>query len=329
MHSSAYPTLLLAAVVSACSPGFADPPPETTVAVLEPTTGLTRPAGTALDQPLRVLVRVNGTPTAGIQVTWQASLGQLTATTTRTDAEGIATTRWQLGTTVGTQQVWATIRESNRPAYFVVEATPGAPAQVVEVSGDGQEVNILARMTVQDLVVRVLDPFDNPIPDAAVVWSVLEGPVEIASPPRAEGTYYRLTVAGTGQAGTARIQASAGGVSMAAPFTIVFGEGPWVVAISNLNTYHLIGFLSGQNGTVPAIDTLPPGQRVQFRNEDYWDVAQSHDVVAVGEPAMPTCALVTYAYDSSCEVTLTPPGTYRYRLSGNPLVTGTLVVRSP
>lgn len=331
MHPSANPTLLLVVLAAACSHGVSgpEPLPEVTLAALGHTDGTPAQVGTDLGRALRVEVRVDGTPKAGVQVTWGASQGVLTAITTMTDAQGIATAWWELGPLAGPQEAWAAIREVIRPVYFRVEAVPGPPAEVIKVSGDRQVINLLHRTSLQDLVVQVVDRFTNTIPDATVVWSVLDGPAAIAGPPGADGRYHRVTVAGTGQEGVARIQASAGGITTAAPFTVEFGNGPWVVAVSNLRTYHLIGFLSMQNGTSPAVDTIPSGATIRFRNEDYWDVAQSHDVEAVGEPAIPTCQLVTGLYDTSCEVTLTLPGTYRYRLSGSPLATGTIVVRSP
>ncbi len=328
MQPSAYPAALLVAVAAACSPGISEPPPEVTLAALAPTPGPAAQVGTDLNEPLRVEVRVGGTPTAGIQVTWRGSRGEVTPPTSITDAQGIATARWRLGTLAGTQEAWATIREASRPAYFRVDAVPGPPETVAKVSGDGQVINVLTGRIPEELVVQVLDRFGNTIPDAPVVWSVLDGPAEIAEPSRTDGAYYRVRVAGTGQPGVARIQASVGGIATVMPFTVEFGAGPWIVAISNLRTYHLIGFLSMQNGTTPAVDTIPSGATVRFRNEDYWDVAPSHDVEPVGEPAMPTCQL-SWVYDSTCEVTLALPGTYRYRLSGNPLATGTIVVRSP
>lgn len=321
--------LLLVATAAACSSGSTGPSPEMTLTALEHANGPSRPVGTDLDQPLRVEVRVNGIPRSGVEVTWGAAHGELTGLTSITDADGIATARWRLGPLPGSQLVWAAIREVSHPVYFTVEAVPGPPDAILKVAGDGQVINILAPKAPKDLVVQVVDRFSNPIPDAAVIWSVVEGPVVIAETPRAAGGYYSLTVAGTGPAGTARIQASVGGVMGPESFTLKFEEGPWAVAISNLRSYHLIGFLSMQNGTSPAIDTVRAGGTVQFRMEDYWDVAQSHDVVPVGSPAFPPCPLASGLYDEVCEVTLTEPGTYRYALSGNPLVTGTIVVRSP
>jgi len=328
MASFAHPALLLVAMVAACSPGFSGPASEVTLTALEYAAGPGPQVGTVPDGTLRVQVRVDGTPKAGVRVTWGALQGRLTEYTAVTDAQGIATARWQLGPAAGPQQAWAGIQEASRPVYFTVVAVPGPPAKVIKVSGDQQVINLLERTSPKELVVQVLDQFDNTIPNAPVVWSVLDGPAEFAETPRADGTHYRVMVAGTGQEGVARIQVSVGGLTATAPFTVEFGRGPWVVAVSNLRTYHLIGFLSMQNGTSPAVDTIPPGATVRFRNEDYWDVAQSHDVVPVGDPAILACPL-DWHYDSTCEMTLTLPGTYRYQLSGSPLATGTLVVRSP
>lgn len=76
--------------------------------------GQTAAPGTLLPLPLRAVVTQDDVPQSGVTVTWTTDDGgTLNPTTSVTDASGIATTQWTLGTACGTQQVDATINSSS------------------------------------------------------------------------------------------------------------------------------------------------------------------------------------------------------------------------
>src|SRR5436309_14244184 len=59
--------------------------------------------GATLPKPLRVLVLRGSELAPGVSVTWSATQGSLSANRTTTDASGIATVLWTLGTLAGGQ----------------------------------------------------------------------------------------------------------------------------------------------------------------------------------------------------------------------------------
>jgi plastocyanin len=106
--------------------------------------GQTGTVSTALANPLRVLVTLDGVPQAGVSVTWAASASgaSLSPTASLTDAGGIATATWTLGTTAGAQSATATLAgATGSPVTFgaTASATP-VPllAKAPAASGDAQ-----------------------------------------------------------------------------------------------------------------------------------------------------------------------------------------------
>lgn len=133
------------------------------------------PVSAELAQPLVVEVRQNGIPVAGAQVVWAPAPGMGTATpaTSVTDAQGRASTEWVLGPTGGTQTMAAQVQGASAVLFFSAQATPGAPASL-EVVAPPSDANpgYNGRDT---LYVRVRDAQGNPVPNAAVSWTVLNG----------------------------------------------------------------------------------------------------------------------------------------------------------
>jgi len=128
----------------------------------------TATVGTALPQPLRVLVRRGAEAAPGVTVRWAAagdtlriSHGSLSATTTTTDASGIASVNWTLGGTAGTQSVSASISDpavtADSIASFTAVATPG-PASTLRFAVNPGYVVAGQPMSVQ---VAAVDAFDN------------------------------------------------------------------------------------------------------------------------------------------------------------------------
>jgi Plastocyanin len=69
------------------------------------------PAGQPLPNSLRVEVTRDGAPASGIAVTWATSSGgSLTPTSAQTDADGVSSSSWTLGSTGGQQSATASVQ---------------------------------------------------------------------------------------------------------------------------------------------------------------------------------------------------------------------------
>ena len=106
--------------------------------------GQTAQVGTALPNPIRVVVTLSGAPQQGTTVTWAASGtgASVNPTTSQTDASGIETTTWTLGSTAGTQHATATLAgATGSPVSFAATAS-AAPVPIIQkatsASGDAQ-----------------------------------------------------------------------------------------------------------------------------------------------------------------------------------------------
>jgi hypothetical protein len=91
-----------------------------------------------------------------------------------TDGFGLATAgQWTLGTAVGVHSL--TARSGRGPSTtFTAGAEAGPIDQVLRVSGDAQSAAVGEEL-LQPLVVRVTDAFGNPVPHAAVTFTVTSG----------------------------------------------------------------------------------------------------------------------------------------------------------
>jgi hypothetical protein len=127
----------------------AEKPPSLTIAG---GSGQTGQVGTALEQPLTVLVRNSGgTPLSGVTVSWATTGGgSFEASGTQSSADGIAAGRWTLGSTAGQQTATASLSgATGSPVTFAATAT-AAPPDVVTISGvnpspmiEGQSATVL------------------------------------------------------------------------------------------------------------------------------------------------------------------------------------------
>lgn len=93
--------------------------------------------GSTLAEMLRVVVTDNGAPAAGVIVIWQATApnGFFTPPQSLTNAQGIATSEWTLGTSLGAQAASAAAGQASGPMVaFAATATPGQAGTTVDVS---------------------------------------------------------------------------------------------------------------------------------------------------------------------------------------------------
>jgi len=140
--------VLAALVASSCGGGGGDGGggPSPVIAKTATASGDNQAAqiGTTLPNPLRVVVTLNGSPDIGVTVTWAtpAAGASVNPATSVTDASGIATTTWTLGSTIGPQGATATLAgASGSPVTFVGVGT-AVPVPLIAMtstaSGDGQ-----------------------------------------------------------------------------------------------------------------------------------------------------------------------------------------------
>ena len=121
--------------------------------------------------------------------------------TAETDVNGMAEARWTLGSVSGTQRVVArAVGLDGLEVSFDAVVGSGGAARIEAVSGDDQTAAVGTAVG-DSLVVRVLDPFGNPVAGVAVEWDADQGSVDPGS----------VTTGSDGRAATYRILGSAAG----------------------------------------------------------------------------------------------------------------------
>ena len=116
--------------------------------------------GTKLGQPLSVRVADSqGQHLSGVVVTWTTPSGALSPSTSSTNADGVATAEWTLGTLVGTQTATATVTGLT-PITFTATTIPGPPTQII-LSRD--TVHLLGVGDVFRFNARAADKFGNTV----------------------------------------------------------------------------------------------------------------------------------------------------------------------
>ena len=167
--------------------GGSTPPP-----ALVPTTvtttgsGQTGTVGTPLPTPIGVTVLdQHGDGMAGVVVNFAVAAGggRTVGVSANTNAQGVATVIWILGTVTGTSNNVVT---ASMPGYggpvptFTASATSGAVTQVIKAAGDGQ-TGEAAQVLPQPASITAKDALANPVPGATITWSVTAGGGSVAS----------------------------------------------------------------------------------------------------------------------------------------------------
>ena len=213
-----------------------------TVTLVAPSvpTGLTIESGdgqtssvlTALSAPLVAKVTDQfGDPMSGVTVTWTPLTGggSLSSSTSTTNASGLASVVYTLGSTVGDATVRASVTGISSTVTFTAHAVVGTPASITVVSGNGQTETILHALP-NPFVVKVLDASGNPVSGATVTWTRVAGfgtPATATSTTNASGlaslSYHLGDIAGT-----ETVTATVAGVATPATFnaTTLDPDGP-------------------------------------------------------------------------------------------------------
>ena len=127
---------------------------------------------TALANPLRVQVTLNGSPLAGDSVTWSAAASgaALNPAKSATDANGIAAAIWTLGHTAGAQTATASLSgATGSPVTFTASATAGPAASLASAGGNNQKGATGSALSTP-LSVLATDAFSNPVAGVGVGW---------------------------------------------------------------------------------------------------------------------------------------------------------------
>ena len=231
---------LCATVVSltiACGNDASGPPPQPASIVV--VSGDAQPAvevGSKLPLPLTAKVLdANGRPLSRITVAWNTNSGALSATSSLTDANGLASVEWTLGTTAGSQTATATV--SGKTVIFNEKAVAGPLAQIV-LSRD--TVRLLGIGDSFRLNARAADQYGNTV--------VAETIVESADPSVVTADNFGSGAILTARAAdkTATVHASAGmivknGTVIVLPPPCQTGATPLDLSVGQ------IGMLSGAN----------------------------------------------------------------------------------
>jgi hypothetical protein len=172
---------LLAAIVTACGgsdlllPADARP---ASIAIVQGNNQSAR-VGEMLTEPLTVRVGDGaGRPVAQARVVFAVISGagaHLSPEEATTDAQGIASAQWALGTAAGAYAAEARVEGSSiEPARFTAFAAAGVPALVSLVRGDGQLAPVGTTLP-ESLVVRATDAAGNPVEGVRVTWTPAGG----------------------------------------------------------------------------------------------------------------------------------------------------------
>lgn len=143
---------------------------DTSAKIIEQTTTInsgdnqTATVGTVLPNLLRVLVRTGTVPRVGVLVQWTTATGTITATSL-TDATGIATAQWTLGTKSGAQSATATVPSPTPVSVpFSATAQTAAAISIAKVGVHSQRA-VLGMGTFDALRTSILDRVGNAVVD--------------------------------------------------------------------------------------------------------------------------------------------------------------------
>ena len=139
--------------------------------------------GGLLTNPLVVRAQdQDGEPVSGIQIAWTVTGGGLaTPSSGVSDADGLTSTSYRLGGTVGTQTVTAIINGDDQGVTFSATATPAPASMIAITSGDDQTGVVRTQLPV-DLTVKVTDAFGNAKEGTTVFFTVVLGSGTVSSP---------------------------------------------------------------------------------------------------------------------------------------------------
>src|ERR1035437_3235131 len=229
--------------------------------------------GSTLSQLLTVKVMdAGGLPVQGASVRFAARTGggAIVPPSGTSNAAGLVTATWTLGTTLGAQTAVAKLTNSfvDDSTKFSATATTGSPAVRPLVSGNTQ-LSTVGKALALPLVVKITDTFGNNAVGAKVTWT----------PGNLSGTVSPPTDS-TGTDGTASATWTVGNTATAQTLTASVAGLPPIVftATTSADTGHITmtEVAGSTNQTQPVSSTLPTSLSVkvidQFGNPIVGDV---------------------------------------------------------
>jgi plastocyanin len=304
-------TTLLLTGLSACGGGDSGGPPPSILTLAASSGNAQRDTvGNTLVDDLVVRLDLDGTPQAGQQVSWTAVSGTIADEVSTTDAQGLASTTWTLGTVSGSQVVRASASGAQgSPIIFQATALAGPPATLLRQAGNSQTADVRTPLPLP-LQVRIVDAFANPVPSVAVTWQVTQGTATLVSPTTTSSSGIASTSVSLGSiAGAVTIKASA----------VVASGSPVVFSAVARALPTAITFQVVNSRFSPLIDTLAVGGTVSW----VWSsTAVDHNVLSTGTPSFPSLTAVTNAPFTYGPITFGAAGVYRFFCSEHGTPTG-------
>lgn len=186
-------------------------PTPTSLSITTGTNNQTGTVGAALATPLSVkVVDQNGNAASGATVSWTAAAGNgtLSASSSTTDANGIATIVWTLPSTPGSYSVTASLA-NGQSVTFNATAVAATATSLTLVSGNNQSV---AHGTVtQAFVIKAVDASGNPVAGVPITWATTGGGTLSATSNTTDATgMAQVTLTTSSTAGAFTVTASSG-----------------------------------------------------------------------------------------------------------------------
>ena len=319
--------LLPVAVLLGCGGGGGNDPPPGNVTSLAKTGGdaQTGTVGQALANQIQVTVTEDGSPAAGVTVTWSTSSGSMNPGSGPTDAGGVAGSSWTLGTAAGTQTASAAVSgASGSPATFTATAAAGAATTLAKAGGDGQTAEIGTPLPLP-VQAQVTDEHGNGVAGTTVQWAATGATVSASAVPSGASGVSQVNVTAGGTAGPITITAAADGLG-GSPLTFnataaAVTPAPNAASVAVGNTL----FRSNRNTTTnPAVDTVAVNGTVTWTLAGTGSV--THTVDSQGSPGFPDSGTLSEGQNYSFQ--FPAPGSYEYSCAFHPgLMTGRIVVR--
>jgi plastocyanin len=280
------------------------PPPTTTIAKASTNSGDVQSGtvGQSLAAPLRVIVTEDGSPTSGATVAWSTSAtgASINPTSAVTDASGIASAGWTLGTVSGSQTAQATLSgASGSPVSFTATASPG-PATTLAKAGGDQQNGVINTPLAAALQAKASDQFGNGVAEVAVGWAVTSGGASLSAPsvPTSAAGISGVNVTLGGTAGPITITATSEGlIGSPLTFTATATTAPTTATVSVIN-----------NSFSPDASTIAVGATVTWN----WPAGSLDHNVVPDDGSTPSTSGGPSNGPDSHSFTFTAPGTFRY-----------------
>lgn len=316
--------------VAACGGGGGNTTPSTTAIAKASASGdgQTGVVGQALAQPLKVVVTDGGTASAGMTVTWSttAAGASLNPTSAMTDANGIASSVWTLGTVAGAQPATASLSgATGSPVGFSATATSDGALALSKGEGDNQTAEVATQLATA-LQAKASDEFGNGVPGVNVVWAATGATVSAPAVPTDASGISAVNVTLGNTVGPITITATAAGLT-GSPLTFNATASaqvpvPTAAAVTVGNDF----FTSVHNSTSnPAVDTVAVGGTVTWTWTNTGGI--SHSVQSLGTPGFSSSQILS-GDGKTYRFTFTAPGVYQYDCAVHgPIMTGRIVVR--